>query len=294
MKHLHRQLSLTRAAPLLLLLALPGTSLAALELDAFPAASEKIQRQAVTQDYRLALGALKKVNSVWRAEAEQRLAGQLTTETWRLPDTHEADEGFAHYQAQLQAMGAKTLFSCASWGCGSSASWANLRFNVKQLYGLDRYQRYGAYSLLQDGAEYHVALYSVLRGNKRAYVHLEVLQSDASQADGWQGQWRTLGYISPQLVDGGLGLNEVPAALALLAEQAGGSVAVVGHDYSAGSLAQQKARSLALAEAVMAQLVAAGADAERLQAEGLGSLAPAGRGGTAMRVDLVPVPGREL
>src|SRR5690606_30975595 len=69
--------------------------------------------------------------------------------------------------------------------CGSSNSWANDQFQIKQLYGLDQDQYYGIFELVDDQDQLnYFALYTVRRGNQRVYAHLELLQTEARSAAG--------------------------------------------------------------------------------------------------------------
>ena len=282
----------------LLVVALSVPARASLPIDAYPDAIEMYRSNEETNDYRLTLGALKKINNIWRAEQEERLAGQLSRTTWELPLGHSAEEGFAHYLQQLQALPFEELFGCRARSCGSSNSWANVRFQVKQLYGLDKYQRYGAYRVVFQDAAYYVSLYSIRRGNKRAYVHMEVLLSPETKAQKSQADSESMlvrlqaqGFLSLVLSEDGQALMETDTVVALLNsfQQGEGAFALVGHDYGSGTQAQRQTRSLAYAQAVKAQLVAGGIAADKLQVHGLGSLAPAGRGDKTFRVDLVPL-----
>ncbi len=264
-------------------------------LEEYPGASLVATENSVNNDYLLTLGALKKINNRWRAEQEERLQGELNRTTWELPRGHTADEGFEHYLKQLQRLRFEELFSCRARACGSSNSWANNRFGVKLLYGLDRFQRYGAYRLIAGQRAYYVSLYSVTRGNKRAYVHREVLatriETDTQQKDvNWDTQWRTQGYISLPLASLDPQQLQTPASLAeFLQSLPSQTLAVVGHDFKGDSQSQQQERSLGYAEAIISQIQQAGVDKHQLQAYGLGGLAPVGRSAAVVRVDLVPI-----
>jgi len=294
-------------------LALGVTPMAAasLSFDSYPNATEMYDTEVQTDDYLLTLGALKKINNIWRAENERRLQGALRRTTWELPSGHRAEEGHEHYLTQLQALGnteggrLEQLFVCRARGCGSSNSWANNRFNVKQLYGLDRFQRYDAYRLVHQQVVYYVALYSVRRGNKRAYTHLEVLRSDESavsvvdtgEASGLAPEiivasLQAQGYVSLPLSDEGELLTPAAQLAAALAGVQWGSqsLAVVGHDYGRGTEKERQARSLLLAQGVAKQLTDAGLETQRLQVHAVGGLAPVGKGAASVRVDLVVLP----
>lgn len=287
---------------------------ASLSFESYPHAKEMYDAETQTDDYLLTLGALKKINNIWRAENERRLPGLLRQTTWELPSGHQPEEGYEHYYQQLQAFGSsqggqlEQLFVCRARSCGSSNSWANNRFKVKQLYGLDRFQRYGAYRLVYQEVVYYVALYSVRRGNKRTYTHLEVLRSNesaaalAGSADVDEGRGlsavaivsslQAQGYVSLPLSSEGKLLTPVAQLAAALAGVQWGvqSLAVVGHDYGTGTEKERQGRSLSLAQGVAKQLTDAGLEAQRLQVHAVGGLAPVGKGAVSVRVDLVVLP----
>jgi hypothetical protein len=68
------------------------------------------------------------------------------------------------------------IYQCQGRSCGSSHQWANEVFHQARLYGLVAKQSYAA--LKKDtpqGLDYY-ALYSTERGNKKVYLHLEMIQ----------------------------------------------------------------------------------------------------------------------
>ena len=68
-------------------------------------------------DYRLTLGELKKANSRWRAEREQRLSGLVHRTTLEFPEDYSADDLFAFYRQQLQQLGGRELYFCLQRRC---------------------------------------------------------------------------------------------------------------------------------------------------------------------------------
>jgi hypothetical protein len=297
---------------------LPVNAMAAVELklQPYPNARELNHTITNTHDYLLALGSYKKVDSNWIVDRSQRLSGALERLTLELPADHNAENGFNFYKEQLEKYNLRELFHCKARDCGTSNSWANNHFKIIQLYGLDQYQHYAAFEITSANENpFYVALYAVVRGNKRAYVQIEILQVDKVDDIGVASSPETLlkllnlnGYfvfpdfaLQDKVVQSNAG--ELPAktelarvksahvqALAnLLNLQPALTIALVGHDYSSISFEQQQLASKKYAEQVKAALVAQGGDAKRIQTFGVGSLAPAGRGDRDIRVEVVKI-----
>jgi len=128
------------------------------------------------EDYRLILGSLKKINGQWQTAREMRMAGTLQRTTIELVGGHTVEEGYNFYLQQLnEESGSREIFSCTGLKCGPSSSWANIRFQQKELYGLDKYQYYSVWALPDDK---FVSLYGIRRGNKRVYLRQEILSSE--------------------------------------------------------------------------------------------------------------------
>lgn len=234
-------------------------------------------------DYRLMLSDLKKVNSRWRAEREQRLGGQLRRKTLELGEDDSAEEVFNYYRRQLLQLGGRELFHCRSRNCGSSNAWANTRFHVKQLYGLDGDQYYSAFEVIEEeGSRTYVALYAVRRGNNRNYLQLDVLTTretprissspDAIVERLEAGQ--AFSFIDALQDDGGLDAGHLESLVKVMKRKRSWVVGLVGHNYSVRSLAEQRQQSLQMVAAVKQQLVDAGVDADRIEVFGLGGLVP--------------------
>jgi hypothetical protein len=258
-----------------------GAAVSALSLAHYEQARTLFVSQDKVSDYRLSLGTLKKVDGDWRAEREQPLNGQLSRLTQELDEGHSEKAVFEFYRQQILKMGGQELFLCESRRCGSSATWANQRFGIKELYGLDQHQHYSALAVdLEDGQRAFVAVYTVRRGNKRSYAQVDVLTSAnrtklfsspevVSERLRAGNQFRL-----PELNNGQLTADQLTAVVSALRAQRSWHIAIVGLDTGEGSLAQQQERSLALATGLQQQLIAAGLTADRLQVFGLGGLSP--------------------
>ena len=289
---------------LLIWLAAFNASAADIKLQPYPGAREVFHNLGPDNDYLLALGAYRKINDIWQADRSQRLSGDLERTTLELPADRNAEDGFRFYREQLDKYNLRELFHCRARDCGTSNSWANNHFKIIQLYGLDQFQFYGAYEITNaDEKPFYVVLYAVVRGNKRAFVQLEILHANkidefgvASSPDTLNKLLNTNGYfVFPDFVakgaQGNLHLQikqaHIQALASLLSMQPTLKLALVGHDYSNISLEQQQRESKTNAEQIKAALMAAGVSEKRLQTFGVGSLAPAGRGDRSARVEVV-------
>ena len=277
-----------------------------LPLETFPGARTLLDQRQVHADYTLALGLFRRSEAQWQAERERRVSGAVVRQTLELPSGFSPTDGMTFYQQQLQRFSPRLLFSCSARECGSSSRWANQHFGVIQLHGLEQYQHYGVYEINHDQRAYYVTLYSVQRGNRRVYMQVDVVAPEvsgaetiASDPDSLAGQLRTQGFfVFPGLTvfDQG-GESQValePVRLnalgALLEQESGWRIALVGHDYGATDLAGQRRASLRYAQELQAALRAAGIAGARLESVGLGSLAPARRGERSARIEIVLLP----
>lgn len=281
---------------------------ATLNFQAYPGAREIVQKEIQAAGYLLALGAYRKVDSNWLPDRAQHLSGTLTRSTFELPADNNAEAGFTFFKSQLDKYSLRELFYCKARDCGTSNSWANNHFKVIQLYGLDQHQFYGAYEVTNaDEKPSYVAIYAVMRGNKRAYVQLDVLHVKTANENGVASSPQTLSklldtngyFVFPDFVSkdeqGGSRLKvkqgHIQALAGLIAAQPNLVLALVGHDYSDNSIEAQQLESKKNAEQIKSALVIAGVDPKRLQVYGLGSLAPAGRGDRSARVEVVKIGG---
>ena len=124
-------------------------------------------------------GAIRRISGTLRYEREVAAQGQLTAVTYELPRTHTANEVFAKARGDLQAQNAELLYWCVGRECGSSSLWANAVFANATLTGSDDQQTYALLRLAEPLQDSLLALYSITRGNKRAYLHAELLNANA-------------------------------------------------------------------------------------------------------------------
>lgn len=257
--------------------------------------------QLVTADYLLALGAPKTVNAVMVLEYSERLVGDLTRITYRAPDDYSSEDMFAHFSSQLNQLPHKVLFECHARKCGSSNEWANRIFNIRKLYGPERYQHYLAVQIDAQQGPLFVALYSIKRGNKRVYTQLDLLQPETGtfrelsvNPDTVLAQFKQQGIFELANLkfddqDKLTGNTTVllDSVIAALQKNSRLKLFVVGHLRTDQGLEVSQQRSLTRAQSVVDVLVQSGIDSQRLSAQGVGPLAPVNQSGSIDRIGLV-------
>lgn len=125
-------------------------------------------------------GSIRRISGRLRYENEIQLKGQLTAITYRLPDTHSSNDVFNSTREALLANDAQMLYWCQGRDCGGSSLWANSVFFKSILYGPDEQQSFALFRLAEPQQNSILALYSITRGNRRAYLHAELLASDTA------------------------------------------------------------------------------------------------------------------
>lgn len=262
----------------------------------------KIEQYSSSQqvNYALVLGKLKRVNNELAPEYVKHLNGRLTRITYRIPEGYSSLAAFQYYASQLAS--AELLFNCAARECGSSSYWANEIFKISILYGPDHDQHYSVFRIKLDDKELLVVLYSIMRGNKRVYVHLDLLETKLNRTqdlsinpDALLKSLRQNKHLS--LVE--LVFNEQDeleqesvASLNTLVKALNKNIRlklyVVGHLNSTGTLDTLVARSLKRAVSVKRALTSLGIEEARLEARGIGPLAPMGNAAKEpSRIELV-------
>lgn len=119
------------------------------------------------------LGSIRKISGQLRFDGQVTARGQTTSVTYELPPEHSSTEAFTIAREALQKQGAELLFWCQARDCGESSLWANEVFGNAKLYGSDEQQAYLLLRLAAPRDNSLVALYSITRGNRRAYLHVE-------------------------------------------------------------------------------------------------------------------------
>ncbi|WP_341520453.1 DUF4892 domain-containing protein [Pseudomonas sp. G.S.17] len=129
------------------------------------------------------MGSVRKISGQLRYEAQVSARGNVTGVTYQIPAERTSDEAFTAAREALQAQGAELLFWCQARDCGESSLWANEVFGNSKLYGADEQQAYLLLRLAEPKSDTLVALYSITRGNRRAYLHVEQFESAAPLGD---------------------------------------------------------------------------------------------------------------
>ncbi len=250
------------------------------ELKRYPNSWIAEYSRALVPEYRLALGTMKKVNAVVAPEAVEYIAGELTRITYRIPSGRSSEEAFSWFQRQLESLPHEKLYSCDGRRCGSSNQWANSQFGIARLYGVDREQHYLALRLKQ-AEEPVIAMYSVRRGNRRVYMHLDIIRTKASAglltADELRFRLQRGERVSVSDRDWSEEeLSSMASAIgSLLVERPSSDIWLVGHQSRRGPYVRLQNDARALAELLKVSLVGLGIDESRLRTFGVGPLAPA-------------------
>jgi hypothetical protein len=125
------------------------------------------------------MGSIRKISGQLRFESQVSSRGTATSVTYELAPERSADEAFTAAREALQKQNAQLLFWCQARDCGESSLWANEVFGNSRLYGADSGQAYLLLRLAAPSNDTLVALYSITRGNRRAYLHVEQFQASA-------------------------------------------------------------------------------------------------------------------
>jgi len=267
-------------------------------LQQYPHAEVVQQKVQQSDDYVLPVGRLRKIDGVWRAHKDLRLKGELQRMTWMLPAGQSVSTAAQYYEALLTSHDAQRLFACDARDCGASNEWANGVFNERELYGPDRNQMYRAYVIEQGTHWIYVALYLIERGNDRSYVHIDHIGVEGAAAGSYLSLLEINQYLTIRRDD----LNQqqvltqkLDAVAQYLASNINYRVRLVGHSYGFGGSADVGAlqqTSLQLATQLLTLLKKNGVDEKRLQAFGVGPLAPRGNVSNQQdRVEVLLVPG---
>lgn len=148
-------------------------------LPRFPASQIVAFKEAPDVERVYPQGSIRRISGRLRYEREVLVQGQHSAVTYELPRTHSADQVFTAARETLLEQGAELLYWCQGRECGASSLWANSVFGNATLYGSDDQQAYALLRLAEPKHESLLALYSITRGNRRAYLHAEQLDADA-------------------------------------------------------------------------------------------------------------------
>ncbi|MFP8965412.1 DUF4892 domain-containing protein [Pokkaliibacter sp. CJK22405] len=137
-----------------------------------------------TERHELPTGPMIKVNGVTQPQRSIQVAGNLVRVTYQLPEGVDPNQAFSFFEKQIQAKGYEPRYVCKSRSCGASSYWASDIFKERLLYGEDRDQQYALYQWPEGQSDKPsvntLALYSVMKPNRRAYVHLDLVGDTAA------------------------------------------------------------------------------------------------------------------
>ncbi|MGE8066310.1 DUF4892 domain-containing protein [Pseudomonas sp. NPDC089569] len=136
-------------------------------------------RPAVEVERIYPLGSIRKISGQLRFDGQVSARGNATSVTYELPPEHTATQAFTEAREALQKQDAQLLFWCQARDCGESSLWANEVFGNAKLYGADNEQAYLLLRLAAPKDNTLVALYSITRGNRKAYLHVEQFEAVA-------------------------------------------------------------------------------------------------------------------
>lgn len=281
--------------------------------------SEIIQRKLKRDtNYRIILGPLERVRGEVIPEDSERLRGDVTQITYEVSQEFNGEDVYAYFQEQLTTKNYELLYDCQGRECGSSNYWANDIFRNRSLYGPERNQYFMVFRTspsLQDAP--YFSLYIITRVNRKIYAYLEIVepagtqepeqvaalaQGDESSADAderksnanlLQGLREQGSVILPafdfQSDDSLAASVDLDVLVAALNSDQTLSVYIVAHLRRAGKpLLELTQRSQTRANSLRQALIAAGIDGQRIEAAGVGPLAPAcSEGNCAERIELV-------
>lgn len=146
-------------------------------LPRFPA-SQIVDFREVAQAERIyPQGSIRRISGRLRYEREILAQGSYRAVTYELPRTHTAEQAFNAAREVLLERGSELLYWCQGRECGASSLWANAVFGNATLYGSDEQQAYALLRLSGAEGESLLSLYSITRGNRRAYLHVEQLKA---------------------------------------------------------------------------------------------------------------------
>lgn len=208
------------------------------------------------------------------------LEGKVTRILYQKPKERSNLEIMRNYETALEKKGIETIWSCSNRDCGRP--WR--QFNaIKAMTGPDT--RYLAVKLRQADGEAYVAISLGLSYAQVDIVEMEAMDSGlvTVNAEMLAGGLRSDGHVSIYGIYFDTGKSEVKpeseAALReiakMLQQDTSLQVLIVGHTDNVGGLAMNMDLSRARAAAVVAALVHRhGVSASRLEAHGVGPLAP--------------------
>lgn len=175
-------------------------------IEPFPRAEVAQRRMERNVEHGVVIGSIRRVNNQLRAEREVRTTGDLLRVSWLIPSGHDSSEALMHAKRQLLEREHAMLFFCEGRECGSSSIWANQVLGFSRLYGPEDGQAYVALRI-DDEIQRFVSLYSITRGNRQVYLHMDQFTPDQPVAGPLYPTPATL--VKVLRADGNLGIPAV-------------------------------------------------------------------------------------
>jgi hypothetical protein len=266
---------------ILLLSTIYPNMVVASELNIYPEAELVASEENLNSaNRRIILGPLKKIKNILEPKSYNNVRGELSSATYYIPDERRVDQVAKFYENQMNAV-TQMLFSCQGRNCGSSNYWAGDIFQLPILYGPEQYQSY--YIGLTTDKTRYIAVYVAQRGTRKIYVHVQVVRISENDdgLDNLFGQLSNTGRVVIPLKNSDHDIEPVVSELgSLLDREEKLHITLVVHDIlkTGEMIEDSKQRTLELAELVKSRLIEAGISQDRLDAYGLGPLAPAESG----------------
>ena len=232
--------------------------------------------------YQVPLGILQRQGGRASPEKSVRVNGALTKLLYEVSSGFDGNDVQAFLKQQFEESGLEPLFACEGRSCGSSNDWANDVFDNRVLYGPAQNQFYMAYAKRSASGDHYFVSYVITRGNGRLYSYIELLETSTTGTDVAglsESLLRNKFVVLSQLsfagdaiaLDDGRAISDLVSILGLNPDL---GLYIVAHLNGPESFDRLQARSQARADSIVAALVAAGIDSARLEAKGVGPLAP--------------------
>jgi outer membrane protein OmpA-like peptidoglycan-associated protein len=274
----------------------------------FPSSVIKQQVKADFDEYTISLVAPKGKKSTFAEVKKLTVAGRLLRTGYELPKTSSPLAVFRSYEQALQNGGFTTLFSCQKNECGSIKYWEPLYLGVPG--ASDSMQFYLAAKKTAEHGNRYVVLHVSQNGEGGFIVaQVDVVEETSLQQDlvttsveDLKKSFSSFGKAVVYDIYFDSGKSEVKIesepALTAIADYLKASKAklfVVGHTDLLGSWLSNLELSKLRANAIVANLLTKGVDANQLLAQGVGPLSPAANNNDETgrmknrRVELVPM-----
>lgn len=218
----------------------------------------------------LMLGAMKRANTLVRPEASRFVQGTRISTTYLVPSEQRPDVVASYYESLMTRTGT-ILFSCRGLSCGSATDWANGVFRESILYGPDQDQRY----FIAEEADKIRMVYIGLRPTRKLYVNVTVINT-GSVAGAFASLAEQLVRDGRYIVDESKLSAELDTIAEWTASQNTYRFAVVVHERKrrGETVAEAVSRTTSRAEQLKRQLIDRGVSQTRIEAYGVGPLAP--------------------